>query len=215
MGFIQVTRLIALAVLFFAAVSDGALADGGKTLDDNVNSDRIDEVATGDFDIIRYDAGWCGPRLLYFFCVYQGRDVALPEVLGMCQLTTEGMISLDELTVAAAKLALEPRCVKCSLSQLIETGGPAIIVTGDTGTPDHVIGYLGFDGDRYIIVDPSTPTESVLMTFDQLHRRFHGEAILLKGAKYPEVNWLDLDHVSLIMGVVGGLGVLFWAVKKK
>jgi ABC-type bacteriocin/lantibiotic exporter with double-glycine peptidase domain len=162
-------------------------------------SDVIDNRAEfPDYEIVRSDAAWCGPRLLYFFSVYLDRERPLNQVIGLCAADATGFVSFEAVELAARELGLEPTAVQCSAQAIAESGGPAMLVINKGS--EHFVGLIAYDGHICTIVDPSRPSSVHAMPIDDLKQYATGHAIFLKGARIPRVTFPILETIAVLLG---------------
>lgn len=153
-------------------------------------------------EILRPEASWCGPRVLYFFSCYFGNDYSLDEVEFLCNTDENGYTSLLDLAQASQALGLDPTPISCSPEQLLELGGPAIICVlgrerkeGKSPVKDadkkqdapvvHFVGLLGREDDGFVIFNPGLSTGCFKVTPQAIESEFTGHAILLRGCPQP------------------------------
>lgn len=169
------------------------------------------------WQVLRDDAAWCGPRILYFFARHAGTDVSLDAVVQECQADPLGLVTLEALVSAAGRLGLEPRPVRATVEQLLELKGPAIacLETGHARTPPeagsnrplvHFVGIVPVDGVA-MVVDPSRDAAPLAVDAGALARRYTGQAVLLKGCPAPLLRRQFLATVAL--GFVAGAGASY------
>jgi hypothetical protein len=190
-------------------------APGGET------APTAEELPAG-YEILSADAGWCGPRILYFFCRFYGSEPSLDEVVQTCRSDQGGMTSLVDLVRAAELLELEPVAMEASLDQVAGSGRPAILCLRNNAplSPDggsqavgstvHFVGLVGpEENGRFWFVDPSRRAVAFPAGLDSLRDRFTGQAILLKGSSsvlvYP--GWVRAAGAGVLLAValLGGI----------
>jgi hypothetical protein len=173
------------------------------------------------YEVLRPDAAWCGPRILYFFACYLDRERPLPEVVSLCATDAEGYTSMRDLVEAARALDLDPTPVRCRANQLLALGGPAILCVGRPETPGakvqrlHFVGLVGRQGDKYLVVDPSLRAEPIAVSGDRIAGSFTGHAVLLDGCPRP---WLIPSPMRLLgLGAAGlaALGGVVWLRRRQ
>jgi len=169
-------------------------------------------VAAQPFEMLHPDASWCGPRVLYFFSVYLGKERPLNEVVALCKTDEQGLTSLADLSHAAEKLGLKPTPVRCTADDLAEFNGPALIslAAADAG-PVHFVGLLGKEGERLVVMDPSLSVHTRRVPMDRLAKSFTGHAILLGEAGAARSRWLSWP--AMLALTAGWLAVLVGAAR--
>jgi ABC-type bacteriocin/lantibiotic exporter with double-glycine peptidase domain len=130
--------------------------------------------------VLHPDASWCGPRVLYFFSVYLGRERALDEVVALCHTDQEGLTSMADLARAAEDLGLNPTPVRCTADDLLAFNGPALVsLSNRTEGPVHFVGLLGEEAGDFVVLDPSVGVRTQRVRKERIARSFTGHAILL------------------------------------
>ncbi len=187
------------------------------------------------FEILRQDAGWCGPRVLFFFACYLGQDCRLEQVVDLCKSDEHGNTTLRDLVSAARDLDLGPVPIACPAEELLALGGPAIIcvrglasaddpreATGDTEArewPVHFIGLIGPEEEGWFwVVDPAISTQAIVVHGDALQRAYTGHAILLKGCPRPRLQtwWRTFPGILIPAAGVASLMLgLVWVVRNR
>ncbi len=174
------------------------------------------------YELLRPETAWCGPRVLYFFACYLGRDCTLDEVVSLCGTGEDGYTSLRDLVQACRTLELDPTPVACSADKLLALGGPAIIAVGRSDASDksvkrlHFIGLIGRQGDDFLVIDPALRAEPIAVSRDKIARSFTGHAVLLTGCPRPLILPSAVRVVVPCAALVAGLAglVLFRARRK-
>lgn len=166
---------------------------------------------TPPYDVLRPDAAWCGPRVLYFLsCYLEDREASLDQVVSLCRSDQEGYTTLLDLVQAARKLDLEPTPITCSADQLLSLGGPAIIGVGRPASPTnrkirlHFVGLICKRGQRYLVIDPSLRAEPILVPAYRIRDSFTGHAVLIRGCPRPVE--FSIEWPMLLVGFIVGLG---------
>jgi hypothetical protein len=181
------------------------------------------------YERLRPDSAWCAPRVLYFFADYYGQDATLSEVVKLCNSDAQGRTSMRDLVRAAEALSLEPEPIECSADQLLALRGPAIVCVGaNPDTPSqqgaasgeaesrivHFVAYLGREGNRVRIIDPSLSADMLHVSEQAMRRAYAGKAVLLKGCDSPWLMppWYSLElAASLVLAAsLLGAGIIFW-----
>ncbi len=199
-----IARFICVSALSIACVHDGTPGSELKNLSQEhrqalpIASSRYSTTqsshVTGSkakHEVLRVDARWCGPRVLFFFSCYSGLDFSLDEVLELCDTDKNGNTCLFQLVAAARDMGMDPAPVELSFDGLLATRGPAIVCVRaapiDDGKPWlHFVGMLSDNESGAIwIVDPAQATVALLKEEDDLRAAFTGHAVLLKGSQHP------------------------------
>jgi len=175
------------------------------------------DIAEQPYEVVRPEAAWCGPRVLYFLACYLGQDCTLDDVVSRCKTDPGGYTTFRNLVQAARSLDLEPTAIECDVEQLLALGGPAIIGVGRPQSPGakelrlHFVGLIGRykDTDRYLVIDPSLRTEPLAVPRKTIISSFSGHAILLRGCPRPWI-WPDRECLWLSsLLLAAGVGTLF------
>jgi len=137
------------------------------------------------FEILRPDAAWCGPRILYFFSWYLGMECDLDDVVHRCATDKTGLTTLANLVEAAESIGLEPTPIRCSSNELRTLTGPAIVCVRNPRLKDGPVHFIGLiarseDGRSAVIFDPSESLGLFIINEEALGRSFTGEVVLLK-----------------------------------
>jgi hypothetical protein len=186
------------------------------------------------YEVLAPDAAWCGPRILYFFACYLGRNCTLDEAVARCQTDANGYTTLQNLTRAARELGLEPTPVACDAEQLLALGGPAIICVGRPAAPAsaerpapeaaprteiHFVGLIGPKDDAFLVVDPAVRTEALIVTRGKIRQSFTGHAVLLRGCPRPFLwpHWQSPEGAVAALAVcdLGLVGWVIWRRRRK
>lgn len=175
------------------------------------------------YEVLRPDSAWCGPRIVYFFAHYLGRDCSLDAVVKLCQADDQGFTSMANLVEAAQQLGLEPTPIRCSPTELRKLTGPAIVCLRHPKRkegPVHFIGLVARHAEDAspIILDPSDNIGLMNISDEGLDASFTGEVILLKDCSRPLVlpSWMPGKTALTLTGLAAlmGLGVLI-VVRRK
>jgi ABC-type bacteriocin/lantibiotic exporter with double-glycine peptidase domain len=154
------------------------------------------------YEVLQPDASWCGPRVLYFFSVYLGKPRPLDEIVALCRTDEQGLTSLADLSKAAESLGLLPTPVKCSVDDLAEFNGPAIIsVSRQQEGPVHFIGVLRREEESFVILDPSVSVRTYRISRPFLAASFTGHAILLGEGGRSRARRFSTPIIALLSGV--------------
>ncbi len=208
------TRLLVLALA--VCLSPGDESDRSASAAPASKRAPLEPVATP-YEVLRPEASWCGPRVLYFFAWYLGKECTLEDVCRLCETDSQGHTSLLNLVEAARALDLEPTAIACSTAELQNLRGPAILCVRrakQSGDPAHFIGLLGQEEDYFHIVDPAVSTQPFGVRKDSLTRAFLGQVVLLKGCPIPPLRpwWLSFPGVfapaALALGFAAGVVAL-------
>lgn len=199
--------LLHLSLALFAAA--GAPIETSAPTDTStkvVESPRLGPTIAAPYELLQPDASWCGPRVLYFFTVYLGHPSTLDDVVAQCRPDAEGLTSLADLSGAAESLGLVPTPVQCSVDDLADFDGPAIVSIARLEGPVHFIGLLRCEDDKFIILDPSRSVRTYRVSRPALEQSFTGHAILLGDAGRLRVRWLSVPLMVVVsivwMGVI-------------
>lgn len=162
---------------------------------------------TPEYEVLRSDAAWCGPRILYFFSCYYNCGDPLSDIVSRCAPDKQGHMSLFQLLQVAKDLKLAPVPVQCSFDELMKSRGPAIICLRAPSAPQsagvHFVGLVPNQVDPestagFWIIDPSSRDVLAARPDNELHRMFTGFAIFLRGSKVPPlVPWYLSMNVVL------------------
>lgn len=169
-------------------------------------------------DIIYPSSGWCGPRILYFFACYAGREVTLDEIVSKSACDAQGIMGLDKLVQLAAELGLDPVPMECPLDVIVSAGGPVILclnsdVVEDSVRGFHFVGLVPFGQDAYVAVDPSQRGIAFNISPIELEDIYSGYAVFLLGTHPPAsaTPW-ERTIISVAIGVAAY--VTFACVKR-
>lgn len=171
------------------------------------------------YEIIRFGAAYCAPRVLYFMARYSGVQTTLEDVVRLCQTDQAGYTTLLHLCNAAEHLGLEPVAIDCTADELLKCSGPAVICiaisptqvdkdANDGRSRVHFIGLIRREGDKCRIIDPSTGLDPVWVRGDALGRVFSGQVLLLKGCSMPSSSITARVAALALTTFAGGLVVL-------
>ncbi len=127
----------------------------------------------------------CGPYCLLFLNRYFGGQAKYEEVADVCPAGPAGT-SLHHVRVAAQKLGLCAAGVEVPLSQILQTGVPAILHLESSDDLNHFVVLLGEDsetGDLYLFSPPRTVA---WRSREVIESRFTGIGLLVSDDPIPE-----------------------------
>ncbi len=168
-----------LRLLFACAAAGVALS----AAEPPVATDSDEGPVSVPYEILRPDASWCGPRVLYFFSAYFGRERPLDEIVKLCRTDDAGLTSLADLSRAAEELGLKPSPVNCTVDELEDFDGPALIsLSNREAGPVHFVGLLGMEDGKFVVLDPSSGVRTRHIRRERIAHSFTGHALLLGDA---------------------------------
>ncbi len=168
------------------------------------------------YEVLRADAAWCGPRVLYFFCWLKGKNPSLSDVVELCKTGADGLTTMYNLVEAAETLDLDPDPRKVTVDVLIREvgkGRPSIVCLsiGKSETQPgycHFVGLLTIDKGACSIFDPSIGFDVRIIPISRLVDTFSGDAIFL-GSRDP--HWILSP--MMLLAVCFCLGSLYLIVR--
>lgn len=205
------TRIYFLAATLMSCIAiAGHFAFGVETSPQKAGPTSEELRGTEPYEILQPDASWCGPRVLYFFSVYMGKPCALDEVVIRCRADSNGLTSLADLSEAADSLGLVPTAVHCSVDDLAEFNGPAIVsLSRRQEGPVHFVGVLRREQESFVVLDPSVSVRTYRVSRPFLEESFTGHAILLGETGRMRTRWLSIPGTLLLsacwIALVGGI----------
>lgn len=167
----------------------------------STNQAALSPPLEAQYERLSPDASWCGPRVLYFFSVYLGKPCPLEEVVAHCRPDDKGLTSLADLARVAGLLGLTPTPVRCTIADLEDFNGPAIVsVSREHTGPVHFVGVLRRESDAFVVLDPSVSVRTYRVSRSFLERSFTGHAILLGEAGRTRGRSLSNAALTMIAG---------------
>ena len=175
------------------------------------------------FEILRADAAWCGPRVLYFCAWYLGKRPALDDVVALCEADERGFTTLYQLVRAAELLDLQPLALQCSFQDVVRSAGPIVICLRPLNNEDrpqaergavrhHYVALVRGGAEHCVILDPSHSTRTIEVPTESLAKAFAGQAVFLVGNRPAAVRW-PLFNWPLAFGIALGLGFALWPLR--
>jgi hypothetical protein len=200
---------IAIMLLLCIGIA-GHFAFGVETSQRKTDPTSEEPRVAEPYEVLQPDASWCGPRVLYFFSVYLGKPCALDDVVARCSADANGLTSLADLSQAADSLGLVPTAVRCSVDDLAEFNGPAIVsLSRRQEGPVHFVGVLRREKESFVVLDPSVSVRTYRVSRPFLEESFTGHAILLGETGRSRARWLSMSGIVALsacwIAVVGGI----------
>jgi ABC-type bacteriocin/lantibiotic exporter with double-glycine peptidase domain len=144
------------------------------------------------FEVIKPDAAWCGPRVLFFLLRMHGLDTTLESVVKRVDPDPEGYCPLEALERTARQQGLSVAPLHCGLDTIININKPAILccrkafinTKATEGQPLvdrrwHFIAFVGAESpDKCWILDTSRDMSLSVIPRDRLEAAYLNTALV-------------------------------------
>jgi ABC-type bacteriocin/lantibiotic exporter with double-glycine peptidase domain len=161
------------------------------------------------YEVIKPDAAWCGPRVLFFLLRLHGLDTTLESVVKRVDPDPEGYCPLEALERTARQQGLSVAPLHCDLGKIISINRPAILcfrkafintkASEGQALVDrrwHFIAFVGAESpDKCWILDTSRDMSLSVIPRDRLEAAYLNTALVCDMTTGDWVYHIWLDYI--------------------